>query len=79
VPRNRSVYFFSYTKTNKKVKAKETTNELTIQERIDNLRDYTIHTMKHDGKDLDELIGILKWALVKAEALQNSKEYEEEM
>ena len=62
------------------MKAKETTtNELTIQERIDNLRDYTIHTMKHYVENLDELIGILKWALVKAEALQNSKEYEEEM
>ena len=38
---------------------------------MDKLKEHIIYTINRDGKDIDELVSILKWALIKAENLQD--------
>jgi CRISPR/Cas system CSM-associated protein Csm2 small subunit len=38
---------------------------------MDKLKGQIIYTINRDGKDIDELVSILKWALKKAEDLQD--------
>jgi CRISPR/Cas system CSM-associated protein Csm2 small subunit len=40
---------------------------------MDKLKGHIIYTINRDGKDIDELVNILKWALKKAEDLQDLK------
>ena len=40
---------------------------------MDKLKGHIIYTINRDAKDIEELVSILKWALQKAENLQNLK------
>ena len=40
---------------------------------MDKLKEQIIYTINKDCKDIDELVSILKWALNKAEGLQDLK------
>ncbi len=40
---------------------------------MENLKQQIISTINRDGKDIDELVSILKWALIKAQNLQDLK------
>jgi len=44
-----------------------------MQNKMDKLKEHIIYTINRDGKDIDELVSILKWALKKAEDLQDLK------
>ena len=37
------------------------------------LKEEIMHTILKDGKDIDELVSVLKWALHKAERLQDEQ------
>ena len=41
---------------------------------MEKLKQQIISTLNKDGKDIDELVSILKWALIKAQNLQDLKD-----
>jgi hypothetical protein len=42
------------------------------------LKEEIMHTILKDGKDIDELVDVLKWALHKAERFQDMQNYQDE-
>ena len=44
-----------------------------MQNKMKELKEEIMHTILKDGKDIDELVSVLKWALHKAERLQDEQ------